>query len=114
MSSQTTRIPGTVAIVGAGLSGLYAAWLLERQGIRDYVLLEARDTLGGRIASFAAPERVLPDATVVHATNRFDMGPTWCTNWLTPWVCSASSNLRLAIWWWSARRTHRLRARAGM
>ena len=38
-------------IVGAGLSGLYAAYLLERQGRQDYVLLEARDVLGGRIAS---------------------------------------------------------------
>ena len=44
-----------IAIVGAGLAGLYAAFLLEQQGIKDYVLLEARDTLGGRIAS--APQR---------------------------------------------------------
>jgi len=44
---QTARI----AIVGAGLSGLYAAYLLEQQGIKDYVLLEARDSIGGRIAS---------------------------------------------------------------
>ena len=44
---HTTR----VAIVGAGLSGLYAAYLLEQQGITDYVLLEARDGVGGRIDS---------------------------------------------------------------
>ena len=43
-----------IAIVGAGLSGLYAACLLESQGITDYVLLEARDCAGGRIASAAA------------------------------------------------------------
>lgn len=48
---QTARI----AIVGAGLSGLHAAFLLEQQGIGDYVLLEARDTPGGRIASASAP-----------------------------------------------------------
>ena len=34
-----------IAIVGAGLSGLYAAYLLEQQGVQDYVLLEARNTL---------------------------------------------------------------------
>lgn len=35
-----------VVIVCGGLSGLCAAFLLEKRGI-DYVLLEARDTLGG-------------------------------------------------------------------
>jgi monoamine oxidase len=73
MSAQTVR----VAIVGAGLSGLYAAWLLERQGIQDYVLLEARDTLGGRIASFNAPGPGLTDATTMNTNDRFDLGPTW-------------------------------------
>ena len=43
---DTTSVP--VAIIGGGLSGLYAAYLLEQKSI-DYILLEARDTLGGRI-----------------------------------------------------------------
>jgi monoamine oxidase len=43
---QATRI----GILGGGLSGLYAAFLLEQKGIKDYVLLEARDNLGGRIS----------------------------------------------------------------
>ena len=38
-----------IVIVGGGLSGLYAAFLLEQKGIA-YRLLEARDTFGGRIA----------------------------------------------------------------
>ena len=71
---QTTRI----AIVGAGLSGLYAAYLLEQQGIKDYVLLEARDTLGGRIASASAPGQPTPEAaTDAEKLDRFDLGPTW-------------------------------------
>jgi monoamine oxidase len=55
-------MPGTrFAIVGGGMSGLYAAYRLEQQGCTDYVLLEAREVPGGRILS----------------TGRFDLGPTW-------------------------------------
>ncbi|MBB5212419.1 flavin monoamine oxidase family protein [Microbulbifer hydrolyticus] len=54
-----------IAIVGAGLSGLYAAYRLEQMGISDYVLIEARDVVGGRIASGN------------HGQDRFDLGPTW-------------------------------------
>lgn len=71
---QTTRI----AIVGAGLSGLYAAYLLEDQGIKDYVLLEARDSLGGRIASVAASGQPATEAaTSAAGIDRIDLGPTW-------------------------------------
>ena len=71
---QTARI----AIVGAGLSGLYAAYLLEQQGIKDYVLLEARDSLGGRIASAPASGLLAPAApTNAEKSDRVDLGPTW-------------------------------------
>ena len=66
MTTHTTRI----AIVGGGLAGLYAAHALENQGIRDYVLLEARDTWGGRITSTAP-------FGAASALDRFDLGPTW-------------------------------------
>lgn len=58
-------------IVGGGLSGLYAAYRLFRQG-RDFLLLEGRDRLGGRILSetVAAPE-------AGNAAVGFDLGPTW-------------------------------------
>lgn len=62
-----------IAIVGGGASGLYAAWLLARHGFHDYVLLEARDRLGGRILS---PDH-LPDTAGAHASQRFDLGPSW-------------------------------------
>lgn len=67
-----------IAIVGAGLSGLYAAYLLERQGITDYVLLEGREVLGGRIASIdATGQAVTHIAANTDGIDRFDLGPTW-------------------------------------
>jgi monoamine oxidase len=48
-----------VIVIGAGLSGLHAAWTLEQQGFRVLVL-EGRDRVGGRVLSFTqaqgAPE----------------------------------------------------------
>lgn len=62
-----------IAIIGGGLSGLYAAYLLEQRGIRDYVLLEARDALGGRIVS------VSPAASTEEQrlSEQYDLGATW-------------------------------------
>jgi monoamine oxidase len=71
---QTARI----AIVGAGLSGLYAAFLLEQQGIADCVLLEARNSLGGRIASApVSAHPALEPTTGAEDSDRVDLGPTW-------------------------------------
>lgn len=63
-----------IAIIGGGISGLYAAYLLQSQGISDYVLFEARERLGGRVLSvgLASTDEALPDQT-----NRFDLGPSW-------------------------------------
>lgn len=60
-----------VVIIGGGLSGLYAACLLEQAGLRDYVLLEAKETLGGRIL----PLRDEGGGEV--SASGFDLGPTW-------------------------------------
>ncbi|MFT9846997.1 flavin monoamine oxidase family protein [Aneurinibacillus sp. REN35] len=57
-----------IVIVGAGLSGLWAASLLTAQGIKC-IVLEARDRIGGRVLSTSDPNR--PDL------GRFDLGPTW-------------------------------------
>lgn len=59
-----------VAIVGGGLSGLYAAWLLQRQGVADWVLIEAREAPGGRILS--VPVSARPGEAC-----RVDLGPSW-------------------------------------
>ncbi|HKR42078.1 MAG TPA: FAD-dependent oxidoreductase [Paraburkholderia sp.] len=67
-----------IGIVGAGLSGLYAAYLLEQKGISDYILLEGRDILGGRIVSVSPSEHLAPGtASTADAINRFDLGPSW-------------------------------------
>ncbi|PMN94465.1 flavin monoamine oxidase family protein [Enterovibrio norvegicus] len=54
-------------IIGGGLSGLYAAHLLEQQG-HDYMLLEARDRFGGRIVSTSLNDE---------SPARVDLGPSW-------------------------------------
>jgi phytoene dehydrogenase-like protein len=49
-----------VAIVGAGVAGLAAAWRLLRSGIDDYVILELEPRAGGTAASAARQGRAYP------------------------------------------------------
>ena len=79
MSLREADRPGArIAIVGGGLSGLYAAWLLAERGIRDWVLFEARSTLGGRILSIPVAGSGDGSATAAStARSRFDLGPAW-------------------------------------
>lgn len=58
----------TVAIVGGGLAGLYAARLLLNEGI-EFQLLEARHRFGGRILSVNEKGDPSPEG--------FDLGPSW-------------------------------------
>lgn len=90
---QTARI----AILGGGLSGLYAAFLLEQKGIKDYVLLEARSALGGRIASVSAlGHPPLETATPAETIDCFDLGPTWFWPALQPQLDRLVRDLGLA------------------
>ncbi len=54
-----------VAIVGAGISGLTAAWELHKLGIESFVVLEARSRVGGRTFNQAI------------AGSYFEQGGTW-------------------------------------
>lgn len=67
-----------VAIIGGGFSGLYAAHLLEQKGVIDWVLLEGRSSLGGRILSFPSSNKLATSlAGTPDQLDRFDLGPTW-------------------------------------
>ena len=57
-----------IIIVGAGLSGLYAASLLTKHGIK-YRVLEAKERIGGRVLSTPTSD----ESTL----GQFDLGPTW-------------------------------------
>lgn len=57
-----------VAVIGAGLSGLYTAQALHAAGV-DVVLLEARDRIGGRILTAGEDGKPSEDG--------FDLGPSW-------------------------------------
>jgi monoamine oxidase len=78
-----------IAIIGGGLSGLHAAWLLQQAGQRDYLLLEARSVLGGRISSCA-------DEPASHASARFDLGATWFWPAIQPELARLVRDLGLA------------------
>lgn len=81
MSARRVR----VAIVGGGLSGLYAAHRLQEQGEHHWALFEARPSLGGRILSApAGPAEGL------------DLGPTWFWPELQPELDAVVAGLGLA------------------
>lgn len=96
-------------IVGAGLAGLSLAAELQRQQ-RDYVLIEARERLGGRIFSktLAAPAEASAslDSNSLDpscfgsngfGSHCFDLGPTWFWPQVNPRMKQLVSDLGLGI-----------------
>lgn len=82
-----------VAIVGAGVSGLYAASLLESAGI-SYALLEGRSSPGGRVLSLA------PDAEVTVTEKKLgqvDMGATWVWPSIQPQLAELLDKLQIEL-----------------
>jgi len=76
-----------IAVVGAGLSGLYAARALNTAGL-DVILLEARNRLGGRILT--ADEDGLP------SEDGFDLGPSWYWPQMQPAMATLVGQLGLS------------------
>ena len=100
-----------IVIIGGGLSGLYAAFLLEQKGIA-YRLLEARDTLGGRIAVAKSSGMIDAEPVVfdkkaadndhsnkisdnAESNNVFDLGPSWFWPDYQPQLSSLIESLNL-------------------
>lgn len=65
-----------VVILGAGISGITAAWTLEQQNITDFVVLEAEDYIGGRMKSVDFKRVVIETgANWIHSTQASDSSP---------------------------------------
>ncbi len=77
-------------IVGGGLSGLYLAYRLATEQ-RPFLLVEARDRLGGRILSPPmAQQNMQTDA-------RFDLGPAWMWPEMQPLLRQLLADLGLTL-----------------
>jgi monoamine oxidase len=81
-------IQTTVAIVGGGLSGMYAAKLLQSAGI-DFKLFEARDRLGGRVLSV--------DDGGLLSGDGFDLGASWFWPKMQPQLAALVQELGLRV-----------------
>ncbi|MDZ5473939.1 FAD-dependent oxidoreductase [Bacillus sp. 31A1R] len=50
-----------VLIIGAGLSGLYSAFILSQQGITNFKIIEAQDRIGGRVHTLKLTDQLFVD-----------------------------------------------------
>lgn len=71
MTNPNANTP-PIIVVGAGMTGLAAAWELQQQGV-PYVLLEAGDSFGGKVQS----ERTEDEFLVEKAADAFILGKPW-------------------------------------
>ncbi|MDE8349611.1 MAG: FAD-dependent oxidoreductase [Acidocella sp.] len=62
-----------VIIIGAGVAGLYAAWLLAAAKV-PYEIIEARARLGGRVLTVNETNKLAQDGIT---EDGFDLGPSW-------------------------------------
>ncbi len=74
-----------VVVIGAGLSGLYASWLLQQAGQR-VLLVDARDRIGGRVLSQGPAD----------SAHRVDLGPSWFWPGMNPRMEQLLAQLGLA------------------
>lgn len=70
-------INSDVLIVGGGISGLHTAYQLQKRGI-NFVLVEARERLGGRILSKNYDANSAKTDSAYDASKpAYDLGPSW-------------------------------------
>ncbi|XP_065832722.1 uncharacterized protein [Oscarella lobularis] len=86
--TSVTVVASKVIIVGGGLSGLMAAWKLSDAGI-DFLLLESRDVLGGRVSTLD-----FSDSSGSHPIN---VGPI-SINTGAKWIHGACSDIENTAW----------------
>lgn len=85
--NDTDKAQTKVAIIGAGLAGLYAGTLLHSAGI-DFKLIEARERLGGRILSANESGTISEDG--------FDLGASWFWPHIQPQLAAVVQKLGLS------------------
>ncbi|ODV61574.1 polyamine oxidase [Ascoidea rubescens DSM 1968] len=72
--SPVHSIKRSVVIIGAGIAGLQAASELYHNGVKDVIILEARNRIGGRLLTMNSSSLIDP------STNKpvtYDLGATW-------------------------------------
>ena len=86
---RTSASAMPIVVVGAGLSGLLVANLLERSGLGvDVKLLEARERIGGRVLGLATDDGL----------HRFDLGPAWVWPQVNPRLADWLHTLGLRVY----------------
>lgn len=85
-----------VVIVGAGVSGLYAANLLQKLGI-SYIVLEGRDRSGGRLISSPMLEHAAHQTDNRDRYTRVDLGATWVWPAMQPQLASLMQELGIEL-----------------
>lgn len=79
----------SVIVIGAGLSGLYTAWQLQKKNI-DVIVLEARPRCGGRIFS-----PLTGTSNAKHSA--VDLGPAWVWPQLQPRLQGLITELDISL-----------------
>jgi monoamine oxidase len=87
---ETPPLKRRFAIVGGGLAGLHAAWLLELAG-EDCVLFEGRDRFGGRLLTVRPGSGEHP----AERASAFDLGATWYWPLVQPGLARLVERLEL-------------------
>ncbi|HEX6446118.1 MAG TPA: NAD(P)/FAD-dependent oxidoreductase [Streptosporangiales bacterium] len=73
---MSTDLGASVAVIGAGFSGLAAAAMLKREGVDDFVVLERADDVGGTWRDNTYPGAACDVPSQLYSFG-FDLNPNW-------------------------------------